>query len=77
MISRLPIVYANIEHTLQFILDLSRCITFELYELEDLQQALIENANVHERKACLPVRNEVPNQKSWTQEFLFVVALLN
>ena len=62
MISRLPIVYANIEHTLQFILDLSCCITFDLYELEDLQHALIENANVHERKACLPVRNEVPNK---------------
>ena len=77
MISRLPIVYANIEHTLQFILDLSRCISFDLYESENLQLAQIENANVHERKACLPVRNEVANKKNWTQEFLFVVALLN
>ena len=77
MMSRLPILYANVEHSLQIILELSSCIFSRLQHLENLQKVLNEDANVHERKACLPVRNEVPNQKSWTQEFLFVVALLN
>lgn len=77
MMSRLPIVYANVEYSFQKLLEMSSCIVFSLQQLEYLQKALKEDANVHERKACLPVRNEVPNEYNWTQEFLFVVALLN
>ena len=75
--SRLPIVYANVEYSFHNLLEMNSCIVFSLQQLENLRKALKEDANVHERKACLSVRNEVPNQYSWTQEFLFVVALLN